>query len=54
MTFYINLVVTVRVVISGKRRLTIREVADDLGVVLGSCHQIFAEELQMPGQIRAD
>jgi protein-arginine kinase activator protein McsA len=27
--------------------LTFREVADELGISIGSCHQIFTEKLQM-------
>ena len=38
---------TVHGVICGKRRLTVREVADEVGISIGSCHQIFTEELQM-------
>jgi len=34
-------------VIRGNRHLTIREVADEVGISMGSCHQIVAEELQM-------
>ena len=34
-------------VIRGNRRLTLREVADELGISIGSCHQIFTEKLQM-------
>jgi len=37
----------VRAVIHGNRRLTVREVADEVGISIGSCHQIFAEKLQM-------
>ena len=33
--------------IRGNRRLTVREVADEVGVSIGSCHKIFTEELQM-------
>ena len=36
----------VRAVICGNR-LTVREVADEVGISVGSCHQIFAEKLQM-------
>jgi hypothetical protein len=28
-------------------RLTVREVADEVGITVGSCHQIFTEKLQM-------
>ena len=34
-------------VIRGNRRLTVREVADEVGISIGSCHQIFTEKLQM-------
>jgi hypothetical protein len=34
-------------VIRGNRCLTVREVADELGISIGSCHQIFTEKLQM-------
>jgi len=34
-------------VIHGNRRLTIREVADKVGISIGSCHQILTEKLQM-------
>jgi len=37
----------VRAVIRGNRRLTVREVADEMGISIGSCHQIFIEKLQM-------
>jgi len=37
----------VRAVIRGNRRLTVREVADEVGISIGSCHQIFNEKLQM-------
>ena len=33
--------------ICGNHRLTVREVADEVGISIGSCHQIFAEKLQM-------
>jgi len=33
--------------IRGNRRLTVREVADEVGVSIESCHQIFPEKLQM-------
>jgi len=36
----------VRAVIRGNRRLTVREVADEVGISIGSYHQIFAEKLQ--------
>jgi len=31
----------VRAVIRGNRCLTVREVADEVGISIGSCHQIF-------------
>ena len=31
----------------GNHRLTVREVADKVGISIGSCHQIFTEKLQM-------
>ena len=34
--------------IRGNRCLTVREVADEVGISIGSCHQIFTEKLQMP------
>jgi len=34
----------VRAVIRGNRRLTIREVADEVGISIGSCHQILTEK----------
>jgi len=34
-------------VIRGNRHLTVREVADEVGISIGSCHQIFTEKLQM-------
>ena len=33
--------------IRGNLRLTVREVADEVGISIGSCHQIFTEKLQM-------
>jgi len=36
-----------RAVIRGNRRLTAREVADEVGISIGSCPQIFTEKLQM-------
>ena len=38
---------SVRAVIRGNRRLTVREVADEVGNSTGSCHQIFTEKLKM-------
>ena len=37
----------VRAAIRGNRRLTVREVADEVSISIGSCHQIFTEKLQM-------
>jgi len=37
----------VRAVIRGNRRLTVREVADEVSISIGSDHQIFTEKLQM-------
>jgi len=37
----------VRAVIRGNRRLTVREVDDEVGISTGSCHQILTEKLQM-------
>ena len=37
----------VRAVIRGNRRLTVREVADKVGISIRSCHQIFTEKLQL-------
>jgi len=37
----------VRAVIHGNRRLTVREVADEVGISIGSCHQILTENLQI-------
>jgi len=37
----------VRAVIRGNRPLTVREVADEVAISIGSCHQIFTEKLQM-------
>jgi len=34
-------------VIRGNRRLTVREVADEVSISKGSCNQIFTEKLQM-------
>jgi len=42
-----NHVERVRAVIRDNRRLTVREVADEVGISIGSCHQIFTEKLQM-------
>ena len=45
-------VVRIRAVIHGNRRLTVREVADEAGISIGSCHQIFTEKIQM-GRVSA-
>ena len=37
----------VRAVIRGNCPLTLREVADEVDISIGSCHQIFTEKLQM-------
>ena len=37
----------VRAVIRGNRRLTVREVGDEVGISIGSCHKIFNEKLQI-------
>jgi len=37
----------VRAMILGNRRLTVRVVADEVGIRIGSCHQFFTEKLQM-------
>jgi len=42
-----NHVERVRAVIRGNHRLTVQEVADEVGISIGSCHQIFTEKLQM-------
>ena len=39
----------VRAVIRGNRRLTVREVADEEGISIGSCHKIFTQKLLMRG-----
>jgi len=33
--------------VRGNRRVTVREVADEVGISIGSCHQILTEKLQM-------
>jgi len=35
----------VRAVIRGNRRLTVREVSDEVGISIESCHQILTEKL---------
>jgi len=37
----------VRAVIRGNPRLSVREVADEVGISIGSCHQMFTAKLQM-------
>jgi hypothetical protein len=37
----------VRAVIRGNRRLTVREVVDEVGVKIGSCHQMVTGKLQI-------
>jgi len=37
----------VRAVIRGNRRLTVREVADEVRISIGSCHQILTEKFKM-------
>ena len=37
----------VRAVIHGNHRLTVREVADKVGISIGSCHQILTAKLQL-------
>jgi len=37
----------VHAVIHGNHRLTVREVADKVGISIGSCHQMFTEKLKM-------
>ena len=37
----------VRAVIRGNRRLTVREVVNEVGISIGSCHQILTEKLHM-------
>jgi hypothetical protein len=39
--------VRVRAVIRGNRLLTVRDVADEVGINIGSCHQILTEKLQI-------
>jgi len=38
---------SVRAVIRGNRHLTAREVVNEVGISIGSCHQIFTEKFQM-------
>ena len=40
-------VACVREIIHADQRLTIREVAEDVGITFGKCHKILTEELQM-------
>ena len=37
----------IRALIRVNRRLTVREVADQVGISIGSCHQVFTEKIQM-------
>jgi ribosomal protein S25 len=37
----------IRAVIRRNRLLTVRKVADEVGISIGSCHQILTEKLQM-------
>ena len=37
----------VRAVILGNHRLTVRKVADEVGISIGSCHKMFTQKLQM-------
>ena len=37
----------VRAVIRGNRRLTVREVAEEVGISIRSCHQIFTQKLKI-------
>ena len=37
----------VHAVIHGNHCLTVQEVADEVGINIGSCHQIFTEKLQL-------
>ena len=37
----------VRAVIRGNCVLTVRELADEVGISIGSCHQILTEKIQM-------
>ena len=34
-------------IVLGNRRITIREVAEDVGISVGSCHEIFSDNLGM-------
>ena len=45
--FFYDHVERVRAVIRGNRRLTVREVANEVGISIGSCHQILTEKLHM-------
>jgi len=40
-------VARVREIIRADRRLTIREVAEDVGIAFGTCHKILTEEMQI-------
>ena len=41
-----------RAVILGNRRLTVREVADKVGISIGSCHQIFAGKFRCVASVQ--
>jgi len=45
-------VARVRTVIPGNRRLTVREVADEVGISIGSCHQIFTENFRCVASVQ--
>jgi hypothetical protein len=42
----------VRVVIRGNRRLIYREVANEVGISIGSCHQIFTANVSCVGSVQ--
>jgi len=42
----------VRAVIHGNRRLTVREVADEVGVSIGSCYQIFIKNFRCVASVQ--
>jgi hypothetical protein len=41
------LIVQVKNIIRGNRRMTVREAAEEVGIYIGSCHTIFTEDLGM-------
>jgi transposase len=41
------LIAQVKNIIHGNRRLTVREVAEEVGISTGSCHTILTEDLRM-------